>query len=124
VSKSVDLPDPDVIESEDQDVSLDWSPWLYRAARWVQGLMLLALLLMVGLGFGSSGPFALIGRETHRGIVELEHLETKLSLPSAIVQTISIPTPGVYLMVPPFCHYYRSYPAVLKLSSGEMTSGG
>lgn len=107
MSDVVDDPELDEIEPVLYDPSLDWSPFLYRAARSAQGLILLAALVAVGLGFARLGPLAVIGRAIHRGLVELEVIE-------------AAPPPPVF---DPLNGLYGSYPGVAKPDIGEGATG-
>lgn len=116
------------------DPSLDWSPFVYRVARNAQGLILLAALVAVGLGFARLGPLAAVGRATHRGLVELEVIEAAppppvttpptTTLPTTTTPTTTTPTTSVPAPVfDPLNGLYGSYPGVAKPDIGEGATG-
>ena len=131
MSDVVDDQELDDIEPVLEDPSFDWSPFVYRAARSAQGLILLAALVAVGFGFARVGPLAVIGRATHRGLDELEVIGAPppaTTPPTTTTTTLPTTTTPVPTTVPapvfdPLNGLYGSFPGAAKPDIGEGATG-
>jgi hypothetical protein len=130
VTEVVEDPELDEFEPEIEDPSRDWSPLVYRTARLLVAVLLLALLVTVGLGFGRVGPLAAIGRVVERGLTELEVLDDSPSATTPPPTTRPAPTtitPSTTTIPPPVFDplngFYGSFPTSPKPDITEGATG-